>query len=275
MTLPRPVDAPACPICRGATAAGGSTVNGFELRRCAACGHRFAPAGFSQVPDYDEVWATEEYAGKRAAAAPDEDPGALVRHPTYAPFFRRVSSGPGRALLDVGSGAGQFCRAATAVGFAAQGLDPSSRAVGEAAGRGCAVTRGGICDVARTGAAFDVVTAFEVLEHVPDPVDFLRTAKGVLRPGGELFCTVPNGESAEVMAGAGRDVLPPVHLHFFSRAALRAAGERAGLERVRVGIVWTDFFPGGAAAGARWVARRLLGRRNAPLGLWLHARAGS
>ena len=40
--------------------------------------------------------------------------------------------------------------------------------------------------------SYDVVTCFEVIEHVPNPVEVLHALRGALRPGGVLFISTPN-----------------------------------------------------------------------------------
>jgi 2-polyprenyl-3-methyl-5-hydroxy-6-metoxy-1,4-benzoquinol methylase len=115
-----------------------------------------------------------------------------------------------------------------------------------------------------------VVTAFEVLEHLASPLEFLSSAKKLLRPGGQVFYTVPNWNCAEVQHSTRPDWLPPIHLQYFSRMALQQAGDRSQLGRVTTGLIWTDPMPAGVLPGARWLARRLLRRPREPLGLWMH-----
>ena len=69
---------------------------------------------------------------------------------------------------------------------------------------------------------FDVVCAFQVLEHVADPLAFIAEAKARLNPGGLLFIGVPNRES---YVGRLRDFpldMPPHHVMRWSRRALAA-----------------------------------------------------
>lgn len=98
---------------------------------------------------------------------------------------------PGAALLDVGCGTGYFLEAA-AGRFDVAGLDPSPQAVAFCASRRLADVRaGGVEDLAQLDRRFDAVTFFDVIEHLPDDVDALRLARAVLRPGGQVFVTVP------------------------------------------------------------------------------------
>ena len=83
-------------------------------------------------------------------------------------------------------------------------------------------------------ASFDVITLWDVIEHVPDPVPLLTEAARVLRPGGRLVLTTGDWGSAYAQA-RGSDwhlMTPPWHLTMFSRATMARAADRAGLRVV-------------------------------------------
>jgi hypothetical protein len=88
----------------------------------------------------------------------------------------------------------------------------------------------------REAAPFDWVTAFEVLEHQPDPLGFLRAARGLLVPGGRLCGSVPNRD--RVLASRERSRsdgdFPPHHFLWFSHGSLEATLRAAGFSQVRV-----------------------------------------
>ncbi|HKB23770.1 MAG TPA: class I SAM-dependent methyltransferase, partial [Methylomirabilota bacterium] len=79
-------------------------------------------------------------------------------------------------------------------------------------------------------ARFDVVTAFHVLEHVPDPVAVLRRMLGWLAPGGLLIVEVPNagGLGATLFGGAWSGLELPRHLSHFTPVTLERAVRLAG-----------------------------------------------
>lgn len=81
-------------------------------------------------------------------------------------------------------------------------------------------------------AEFDLVTAFELLEHVYDPDAFVRAAAHVVKPGGRCFFTTLNGGGFDIQVPWQRSqsVSPPHHLNFFTPHATRLLLERGGLQ---------------------------------------------
>jgi len=75
---------------------------------------------------------------------------------------------------------------------------------------------------------FDAVLSFFALEHAADPVAFLRSVRGLLRPGGALHLTIPN-----VRRNTG-DFIVVDHVNHFMPSSLRRAFRAAGFTAVRI-----------------------------------------
>ena len=133
------------------------------------------------------------------------------------------------SLLDVGCGAGFFVRAAREAGFSAEGLEIGREAV-EFGRRenGVQITQGDLLDAAYSPGAFDVVTLWQVLEHLSRPVATLRRARTLLAPGGILVTAVPNFASlqARVFRSRWYHLEVPRHLYHFTPESLRGLLER-------------------------------------------------
>jgi len=273
--LSHPAHCPACGTAADATA----DHLGYCLATCGGCALWFWAQ--RSAADYEAVYETPEYQEVQTAdLEATTDPSHFVRHPTYAAFFRQVRAANGARLLDLGCGVGRFLRAAHSLGWDVRGIDTSARAI-EIGARtaGFPMTTETLEQLRDAGATFDVVTAFEVLEHLEQPVEMLRSVISVLQPGGRFFCTVPNRLSPTVRTTRRQDWLPPVHLQFFTVEAMRRMLERVGLADIRTGYVWADAWPPfGLSTGAlRRVAgyglRRLSGKlKPDPVGIWATGR---
>jgi SAM-dependent methyltransferase len=139
-------------------------------------------------------------------------------------------------LLDVGCGEGSFLAAMAKRGWKVTGVDFDEAAAKAARNaHGLEVHTGTIDTIVAAGMTFDVVTASHVIEHVPDPLEFLVQCRRLLRPGGRVVLRTPNARSwgHRRYGRAWRGLEPPRHLHIFTSAALNACARKAGFEHCR------------------------------------------
>lgn len=137
--------------------------------------------------------------------------------------------------LDVGCANGVFVRESAALGAQAEGVELSSVAVDQAVAAGLPVKCGGLENVP-DAAAFDCITAFDVLEHVLDPLTFLQDIAKRLKPGGHAALTMPDKSSifAKLMGSRWWFYIPEEHLHYFDHDIIRKLMLKVGLEPVLV-----------------------------------------
>ena len=103
----------------------------------------------------------------------------------------------GGRLLDVGCAKGGFLAAARDAGFVVRGVEPAEAAAAVARRLGLDVVVGTLDDVPLAASSLEVVTAWHVLEHIPEPLDTLIRLRRELVPGGHLLIEVPNAESVK------------------------------------------------------------------------------
>jgi 2-polyprenyl-6-hydroxyphenyl methylase/3-demethylubiquinone-9 3-methyltransferase len=156
---------------------------------------------------------------------------------------RALSPFSGLSLLDVGCGGGLLAEPLARQGFAVLGIDAAGEAIAAASAHAaqknqrpayrCATAE----ELEAEGAAFDVVTAMEIVEHVADRELFLRSCAALLKPGGLLFlATIARTLKALALAKFGAEyvlgwVPPGTHdwRKFVSPGALSLDLEDCGL----------------------------------------------
>jgi SAM-dependent methyltransferase len=76
----------------------------------------------------------------------------------------------------------------------------------------------------QTEERFDAICSFQVLEHVPDPLEFLEGMIGMLRPGGRLLLSVPNAGVMKKIDPRNQELLnlPPHHMGHWSEQCFRS-----------------------------------------------------
>jgi 2-polyprenyl-3-methyl-5-hydroxy-6-metoxy-1,4-benzoquinol methylase len=136
---------------------------------------------------------------------------------------------PRGRLLDVGCGKGRFVTSAAARGWVAEGSDAVPEQAALAASRsGCTVHVGELHALGLSPNQFDAITAWHVLEHLPEPDQFFSAARQLLVPNGILVVEVPNFDSFQARIGkAGWFQLdPPRHLYHYTRRGVLLAAQR-------------------------------------------------
>lgn len=245
---------------------------------CKFCGEP-APAGYLSLPDasvdvvrcglcrmpfvsqtYDEESAREIY--ERVL---DETAGYDTFEPARSPRFRYLldcvlpeGQIEGLRVLDVGAGGGGFLGIAKELGAEVSGIEFSSAARAHAARTyGIELSDRPLTDRAWDGQRFDVITVWDLIEHLADPRAMLRRIAELLAPGGRVAITTPAREGtlhrvsmglAKLTGGRlsmlARHRYNLLHLQIFRRNDLRALLEDAGLT-VRTLELIADFsYPG-------------------------------
>ncbi len=228
----------ACPLCPPGTPTElRFTDPPFAVVRCGGCGlvfvsPRLAPERLGEV--YDEGYWSSEAPKDRGYADYRGDHANWLR--TYR---RRARVLDGRIpaaakILDVGCAAGYFGEVMRERGHEVWGIEPSAAIVGEARKRlgDEHVHLGTLDDAPYDKASFDLVTLWDVIEHVPDPGGALRTVHGLLKPGGLLLLETQNVESrfARLLGRRWQHFKQAEHLWHFSPSTITRLLGAGGFE---------------------------------------------
>jgi 2-polyprenyl-3-methyl-5-hydroxy-6-metoxy-1,4-benzoquinol methylase len=136
-------------------------------------------------------------------------------------------------LLDVGCSRGQYVAAAEQFGFRAEGIEPAPRIAAAARAQGLNVHTGLLDEQCFPAASFDVITLFEVIEHLKEPLSLMRECHRILKPGGIVCLSTGNTRSWTVAAMRGRwdyfDLEQDGgHVSFYNPRSLALLAERTG-----------------------------------------------
>ncbi|MHB8104017.1 MAG: methyltransferase domain-containing protein, partial [Dehalococcoidales bacterium] len=126
---------------------------------------------------------------------------------------------------DIGAGVGLFLEELTKLWPSARmvAIEPSQEEVAICKEKGLETIPSALEEVEGWDDKFDLLTSFELFEHLYSPDDFLKKIWKLLRPGGYLFLTTQNGEGfdIQILWEKSKSISPPVHLNFFNPGSLQ------------------------------------------------------
>jgi 2-polyprenyl-3-methyl-5-hydroxy-6-metoxy-1,4-benzoquinol methylase len=137
------------------------------------------------------------------------------------PLHQLIGPPNGRKLLDIGAHIGIFVDIANQAGWQATGLEPSRWSVEVARQLGTELIEGTLATSNLPQNYFDVVTLWDVIEHLSDPMEEIKQVFRVLKPGGWVVIHTMNIDSffAKLM-GAKWPWFMEMHLYYFSEQTL-------------------------------------------------------
>ena len=233
MWLPEELEGVRCDFC-GSEEASEKIVrlDGMQVIECAVCGLAYLnPRPKREV--IHELYQEDYFNGvksRRGEGGLMLDSGertAAVRKLEIV--SKKIGGIDGKFVLEIGCATGDLLSVMKSMGAKVAGLEISSYAAKIARERSLPVMTGTIDSIADRWS-FDVIVAFELIEHVTSPSKFLNDVAGLLRDGGYLAISTPNYACAHRF---GKDWFgfraSYEHLFFFTIDVLKRMAVRSGL----------------------------------------------
>ncbi len=237
-----------CRLCQQ-PAAGRFQRRGHTIAHCRRCDHVWAVAAPGAVVDHVALYGESYYgAGQQNADTIsryrfDDIESAKRPQAEWSLRFIAARQAGGR-LLDVGCSAGVFAATARVAGYRVSAFDCSPVAVQFARERfGLDAQVASLETSDFPAGAFDVITLWDVIEHLTDPWQALRKVAGWLAPGGILALRTPNTRCLRVRLRGLETwdmVSPPEHWHLFSGRSLALLLEQTGFQLDRLTTIHSD-----------------------------------
>ena len=252
-----------CPMCGDPGARVTVVEPPYQVRRCAACGFgyvspRLAESGLAEIYDRESYWRSP---APRTLGYHDYRADEALYLRTFARRLDRIlRDGPrGGVALDVGCAAGYCMSALRERGFEVHGVELSA-AIAEHARRRFELDTihvGTLDSAPFADASFDLVTIWDVVEHVVDPHALLSRARSLLRDSGTLVLETQDIDSvfARALGARWHHFKHAEHIHHFTPATIASLLESCGFEVRRLSHRY----------GGKYVSFQFIAERSARL----------
>lgn len=194
-----------------------------HLVKCRNCGFVFVKV----VPSLEELAAYyDDYPVKDHRSAV-----TIKRYNELLDKFEKYRST--NKLLDIGCGTGYFLDEAKKRGWVVHGTEYSPLSIASCRERGISICEGQLNGSNYDADQFDVITSFEVIEHINDPKEELDKINRILRPNGLLYITTPNYNSlSRHFVGPNWSIVNyPEHLSYYTPSTLNFLLKNRGFDR--------------------------------------------
>lgn len=213
----------------------------YPIVRCRKCGLIYLPSEYVQRADLRQLYGDGYFQGGIYANYLAERKFRLKLFAEKYSLIRKFLPETGK-LLDVGCAAGYFLEVARAMGYDAFGVELSKYAAAHISkSLSGHVFAGELEDAGFESNHFDVVTMWDVLEHLPKPRETLQEAFRILRPHGAICVETVNTAclNAKLLGQGWPLYAPPYHLFHFSLDNLREILRICGFRLVAIEPIQT------------------------------------
>lgn len=218
-----------CPACCGYEQQQCFEVNGFDIKRCLACGTLYV----EKLPILEELASI--YTNGSYYELSDESLQRITEeNQRRLKLIKRIK--PQGRFLDIGCAQGLLLDEAKKNGYQTFGVEPTLKNAEEAARKGHVVESKMLDEYVKQCGddRFDVIACLDVIEHVENPKEFLMLASSLLMDDGLMVISTPNYSCiVEKRLGANAPYMtPPEHVTFFTVEGMRHLVVTCGLDVV-------------------------------------------
>lgn len=203
-----------CPNCKSSQI---TTLRGYKahyLSKCKKCGLVFSHT----LPNYEEIvnvydnYSRDDYLSDVTIKRYNELLDSFEK-------YRKTNK-----LLDIGCGIGYFLEVAKQRGWEVYGTEFSDKAVEICKEKGINMFQGALTKDTYNENEFDIITTFEVIEHISNPHEIMQYIPLFLRPKGLFYLTTPNYNSLiRILQKNQWDVFAyPEHLDYYTKRSIKS-----------------------------------------------------
>ena len=228
---PLPIDPLPCIACQNHRRSFLFKKQEYAIYECSDCGLKFVypqPSTTELEAIYDDSYFSR--GNKYSSSQQEKDPNEVLKLQKIRQF---IASGN---LLDVGCATGEFLQLAQEQGFHVTGVELSPYAAGIAKKTIHNIHNGELLSAPLNSAQFDLVTLWDVIEHLENPSATLHHVNTLLTEDGLLFLTTGDIGAlwARILGRHWQLLTPPQHIFFFTTPAMTRLLQRYGFEIVEI-----------------------------------------
>lgn len=200
----------------------------YQILECLTCGSVFS----SPILPYEKI------AGLYKTSKQNYDDETSFINESYVAYINQNNAlfKNRRKALDIGCGSGFFLKALQKVGYIeVNGVEPSEEAVSKAGDIKDRIFTGFFEQANYPTGSFDLVTCFQTLDHLIDPLSVLKKIQEVLKPGGIAYLIMHNEKSLQArLFGEKSPIYDVEHIYLFNKETLPRFAQKAGFKVLKL-----------------------------------------
>ncbi len=235
-----------CPICGSENSSFFYKKNEYDLYVCQNCQVGFVwPLPDNSADIYEVSYFNgglkNEVSNKFGYTNYEEDKKAMET--TFINYLEEISKlTAGRSIMDIGAATGYFLDLARRLGWKTGGVEISAYAAKIAGEKGHKIFLGSL-EKLNIAEKYDVVTMWDVLEHLASPKEYLKSIYNILNPEGLLAINTVDRSScwAKILGKRWQAIVPPEHLFYYSSKSLSELLKQSGFEIIKQAKIGKKF----------------------------------